>query len=826
VHLALFVMALAAPPPELVLDAQTRRLEVDRRLEMLVDGTRKLTLADVRRAKYRGRFAPTKGVPNLGFTEDAAWFRVRLRSALRHRQHFYLEINHLILDRVAIHVRSERRGVAAGPFVRHLFGDLVPGEPRLAVPSYALPLTFEPGETKTIYIRAVTGGALQVPVTLYHPEVFIDAVASRLLFYAPMLGVLLVLLLYDILLFLMVRDRSYFDYALCVLPALLYVGYLSGIAQTYVLPPIAWITNTGYPIAIASGMVAVCYFTRRFLSLRQTQPRADVVMRLLIAGGLAVLPVALVAGYRPALLLTVGVSVMACIAAVVVGIIALRRGYRPARFYVLAWSAFLIGVLIYSAQKAGYAPVSMFTENSAIVGFITTMVLLPLGLADRISLLRQEKLAAQQRVIELQTEQASELEAEVARKTDDLRAANEGLEAGNARLKREMEQRAETERERQALERRLFETQKLDAIGQLAGGVAHDMNNILAAISNTAASVGATFEDGDARSEEIDDLLAATRRGGELARNLLGFARRGTYVKEPLDLHELINETHRLLRRTIHQGIAIELELEASKPWVQGDSSQLAQVLVNLAINAAQAMDDRGTLTIRTRRIEADEGEATVHLEVVDTGPGMTRATLRRAFEPFFTTKAPGQGTGLGLSMVYGAVQVHGGEIDIESDEGRGTTICVTLPALDTAPPERAEPDSGRFQAPERAGAILLVDDEHLLRKGTSRLLRRMGYELLQAEEGAEALEVFQRERDQIAVVLLDLVMPVMDGFEAFRRLRELDAKLPIVLTSGYSPEGAVEQLLTEESVYFVQKPYLPDRLQDVLEQAFSAVSG
>jgi signal transduction histidine kinase/ActR/RegA family two-component response regulator len=829
-HLALFAIALTAPP-ELVLDANTRRLEVDRRLEMLVDATQKLSLADVRSALQRGRFTPTKGVPNLGFTSSAAWFRVRLRSALRRRQHFYLEINHLILDRVAIHVRSRRRGAAAGPFVRHLFGDLVPGEPRLAVPSYALALHFEPGETKTIYIRAITGGALQLPVTLYHPDRFIDAVAGRLLFYAPMLGVLFVLLLYDILLFAMVRDRSYFDYALCVLPALCYVGYLSGIAQTYVLPPIPWITNTGYPLAIASGMVAVCHFTRRFLSLRTTQPWADVVMRVLMLGGVMVLPLALVAGYHAALMLTVAVCVLGCIAAVVVGALALRRGYRPARFYVLAWSAFCLGVLIYSAQKSGYAPVSMFTENAAIVGFVTTMVLLPLGLADRISLLRQEKSAAQQRVIELQTEQAGELEAEVARKTIDLRAANEELEAGNTRLKQEIEQRAETERERQTLERRLFENQKLDAIGQLAGGVAHDMNNILAAISNTAASVAATLDDGDARYEEIDDLLAATRRGGELAKNLLGFARRGTYTKAPLDLHELINETHRLLRRTIHQGVEIELELEAARPWVEGDASQLAQVLVNLAINAAQAMKDRGALVIRTYTLtpEGDDDAARICLEVEDTGPGMTEATQRRAFEPFFTTKAPGEGTGLGLSMVYGAVQVHDGEVGIDSEEGRGTTVRVVLPALDVPPPKttRSTKSTRRHAvAAERAGAILLVDDEHLLRKSAARLLRRMGYRLLQAEDGAEALEVFRAHKDEIALVLLDLVMPVMDGFEAFRQLREVDHELPIVLTSGYSPEGAVEQLLGEDGVYFVQKPYLPDRLQDVLERAYAAASG
>jgi signal transduction histidine kinase/CheY-like chemotaxis protein len=826
--LLLALAAVSTSAPQLSLNTLPKRLELGSHMECLRDPSRRLTLADVRGA-HATAFRPCKGTPNFGLTRDAGWFRLRIRSKLPVRQLTYLDMRYVILDRVEVYVATTRdRGrqpLARLHFARHLFGDTVSPSSRMPVPSYTLPLTFEPGQGKLLYVRVVTDGALQLPISLFSPHAYVSSMLSRLLLYGPIIGLLFMLLVYDLFLFAMVRDYSYLEFAGCVFFAMTYVLHLSGIAQTYLLGENLWLSNMGYVISMVGVTTFMFAFTRRFLGLRERLPRAHRLLGLLLLISLLLYPLALLAGYRITLLAVVAVAVIGACCALITGILSLRRGYKPARFYVLGWSAFFVGILVFAAQKLGLFSVNLISDNAAILGFIGTVVVLPMGLADRINLLQEQRQQVQQRALELKNRMAADLEAEVARKTDDLRVANRELAEGNERLQQEIEQRSRAEEERQALERRLFESQKLDAVGRLAGGVAHDVNNILATISNTASGLAQTLPPRDERREEIDDLLAAARRGGELAHNLLGFARRGQYRREPLDLHRAIDEMHRLLRRMIPSGIEIELQLAAALRPVEGDISQLGQVLVNLAVNAAQAMGDKGTLTVRTENLDLTEssGELApgryVRLEVCDTGPGMDEETRARAFEPFFTTKAPGEGTGLGLSMVYGAVQTHHGQVTVDSAPGEGTIVRVTLPAYEGAAPPVAPRPPSDDSGPPCSGLVLLVDDERLLRRSASRLLKRLGCKVLEAEEGQHALELYNAHRDEIEVVVLDLVMPVMDGFETFRRLRQLEPGLPIVLSSGYSPEGAAEELLAQPAVAFVQKPYDTDELITAIAQ-------
>jgi signal transduction histidine kinase/CheY-like chemotaxis protein len=777
------------------------------RLESLEDPGKRWTLEEVR-TLHASRFRPATGkTPNHGFSRSAYWFRVRLVSAASER--VYLESSYVVLDRLEVFVESR---AAPGGFKRYLVGDTVPHGGRVIdLTEYVIPVELPAGRPVWIYLRAETEGSLQLPLALWRTEALFTAISDRQLFYGPVFGLLLVLLIYDLFLLAVFRESAYGYLALSVAGAFLYMLYFTGIAQSHLCGGNAWLADRGYLVAMITTHVPMWLFTRTFLELRARLPRVDrVFVALAVAGGL-VLPLGLLGSYRATILLIVALVVAGVGLATVAGVASLLRGYRPARYYVLGWGAFFIGILVFASEKAGLLPSGMVTNNVHVLGYIATLVLLPLALAERVRILRQERQAAEAHALQVKAEMATRLEEEVARKTADLAERN-------VELQREIEQRERTERARVELQQSLLQSQKMDAIGRLAGGVAHDMNNILTVITLTTEAVQAELPEGDARTA-LDDVRAAAKRGGDLAKNLLGFARKGRYQTERLSLNQVIEEIHRLLRRTIHQGVELRLELEPSLAEVAGDPNQLGQILVNLAVNAAHAMANKGVFTIRTRN-----EPGLVCLEVGDTGCGMDEATRSHLFEPFFTTKPAGEGIGLGLSMVYGAVEAHGGRIEVESAPGQGATFRIRLPALEASPaaprPVSAQPEPV-LSAPA-SGTVLVVDDETMIRRSTGRLLKALGYQVLEAAHGREALEVFARERGRIVAVLLDLVMPVMDGPETFRRLREAEPALRIVLCSGYSAEGDARELLRAGAAGFLQKPFQEEQLREALARALA----
>jgi signal transduction histidine kinase/CheY-like chemotaxis protein len=811
-------LALAASLGSAVLlQSGTDSLDLAGRLEILEDAGKEWSLAQVRTSPIAGRFRPGSGqTPNHGFTSSAFWYRVRLRGTSRER--VYLEMPYVVLDRLEVFVESSD---GDGEFRRYLMGDAIPGGGRVIdLNDYVIPVELRPGRWTWLYLRAETEGSLQLPLTLWRSDSLFSAVSGRLMFYFPIFGLLLVLLVYNLILFAMFREASYAYLSLCVVGAGLYLAYFTGIAQAHVFTQSAWLANKGYPLAMTATHLPMWLFTRRFLELPRQLPRVDRLFILLAIVSLLVVPMLFLASYRATLFLVIATVVSGAVLSMSVGVYMFLRRYRPARYYVAGWSLFLVGIMVFAVEKAGVLPTTLLTDNIHVVGYMATLLVLPLGLADRINVLRQEKAEAQARALQVQADMSAHLEQEVTRKTADLQVANEQLAERNEQLQREIEQRERTEKERVELEHSLFQSQKMDAIGRLAGGVAHDMNNILGTISLTAHGLKLELPDDEEAQTALDDMLAAAKRGGELAKNLLGFARRGRFQKERMSLNVAIDEIYRLLRRTIHQGVEIHMELSSDLAAIEADPQHIGQILVNLAVNAAHAMSDKGVLTFHTENVRVEAGEIEglapgnyVRLDVSDTGVGMDEATQARVFEPFYTTKAPGQGTGLGLSMVYGAVEAHGGRVTIDSTPGRGATFRILLPALEAraarAPRRRAKTPPRRRPAPATpSGAILIVDDEPTLRKSTSRLLRCLGYEVLEAEHGRQALEIFEREQQRVVSVLLDLVMPVMDGPETFRRLRERDPEVKVIVSSGFSEEGDAGRLLAAGAAGFLQKPY------------------
>ena len=408
--------------------------------------------------------------------------------------------------------------------------------------------------------------------------------------------------------------------------------------------------------------------------------------------------------------------------------------------------------------------------------------------------------------------------AELEREVDDQHAQADAL---REELRRARDLAAGSSRG--AMVEQLQKGQKMEALGLLAGGVAHDMNNILGAIMSLASVLRAELAPGDRRRTDVDDILAASRRGRDLTRNILGFAQEGKRVMARVHLNDVAGETLAILSRSMPKSIAPRLDLDPELPPTEGDFGQLAHAAMNVCLNAVEAMPDGGELTITTRRVylALPALESWPHmapgtyvmLRVGDTGAGMDEETRRRVFEPFFSTKPRDEGRGLGLSMVLGAVSSHGGKIEIESAPGAGTTVSLFLPRARSNSVELRRTPSEAGIALEAGRTVLVVDDEAIVRRAARRALEKMGQRVIEAQDGAEAVEVMAREGAGIDLVILDVVMPGMDGVEAFPRLRALRPDVPILITSGYSHDGNVDELLRQGAAGFIEKPYDVDRL-------------
>ncbi|MCU1375084.1 MAG: sensor hybrid histidine kinase [Actinomycetia bacterium] len=353
---------------------------------------------------------------------------------------------------------------------------------------------------------------------------------------------------------------------------------------------------------------------------------------------------------------------------------------------------------------------------------------------------------------------------------------------------RDVTDRMEVETERRHREQDAQEEQshRLESLGQLAGGVAHEFNNLLGVVLNFATLLERSVTD-PRDLADVGEIKSAAWRAGSLTRQLLAFARRDVANPEPLAVNDIVRNFVTLLERTLGEHIEVRLELDGGVGAVMADRKQLELVLLNLALNARDAMPGGGVLRLVTERASTPKGsEDLVHdivLRVVDTGCGMSPEVQRRVFEPFFTTKPSGEGTGLGLATVYGIVGQSGGAVTVESELGVGTTMTVRLPGIDAT----AVAPTEERAAPEGTGQrVLLVEDEEALRHGTARLLEAHGYVVVTAADGAAALEVFEQE-DRIDVVVTDVVMPTMSGAQLARALAARRPALPVLFLSGYA---------------------------------------
>jgi signal transduction histidine kinase len=384
---------------------------------------------------------------------------------------------------------------------------------------------------------------------------------------------------------------------------------------------------------------------------------------------------------------------------------------------------------------------------------------------------------------------------------------------------------AETEKKR--LESQLQQAQKMEAIGNLAGGIAHDFNNILMGMQGNASLMLLNMETEHPFFEKVKGIERYVESGAALTKQLLGFARGGKYEVKTTDLNDLITKTALMFGRTKKE---ININVDGLQPVrnVEVDQSQIEQVLLNLFVNAWHAMPGGGDLYLKTEDIDIDENfikpyriepGAYACVTVSDTGLGMDRATQQRIFEPFFTTKKMGRGTGLGLASAYGIIKNHGGFIEVESEAGRGAAFHIYLPASDKEVLEEVDALEEVLKGDE---TIMLVDDELMIIEVGQEILNALGYEVLPAMSGQEAIDIYASKKQSIDMVILDMIMPGMSGGEAYDQLKKINPEVQVLLCSGYSLSGQATEILERGCDGFIQKPFklreLSIKIREILD--------
>ena len=408
-----------------------------------------------------------------------------------------------------------------------------------------------------------------------------------------------------------------------------------------------------------------------------------------------------------------------------------------------------------------------------------------------------------------------------------------GNVVGAASLVQDVTERLKAEEERRRLEAQMLHAQKLESLGVLAGGIAHDFNNLLVGMLGNAGLALLELPQGHPARQSVEQIEMVAVRAADLTHQMLAYSGRGKFMIEPVNLSRLVDEMAHLLEVSVSKAAAIHYEFEPDLPPVEADATQMRQIVMNLIINASDALESReGTITVRTGLVHADADYLAaaylteelqpgrfVFLEVTDTGRGMDAETSARIFDPFFSTKQTGRG--LGLAAVLGIVRGHHGTIRVTSELNKGTTFRVLLPPSvaaeeeDAAKPQHAEPRLG-------SGTVLVVDDDETVRRVARSILERHGFTVVTANDGVEAVEAVVESPERFSLVLLDMTMPRMSGDEAFLAIKAVRESVPVILSSGYSEQDAVSRFAPAGLAGFVQKPF---QVRELMDKVFASLA-
>lgn len=781
--LTLLFLCWAQLAGAVIFDEHARQVPLGREIAVFEDVRGNTALTDITSAALEASFRRhDKDVLNAGYSRSVFWLRLDLQYQPTQGQdsrEFLLELAYPPLDQLDLYVPDlwgSLQRVAQT-------GDALPFATRLIKQNnYVFPLQFQPGEHKRIYLRLQSQGSIQAPLNLWSTQAYLEAQPSRIYVLGIIYGVLLVMLVYNLFIYLSVRDTSYLYYILYIASFGLYQVSVNGAGVEYLWPDNPWWANASTPFLIGSAALFGCQFARSFLHTAEHSPWVDRTLRLMMLAGGLVMLLALVASYALALRLATLLALVFTLVIFSAGLTSWWRGMRVARYFIFAWSAFLIGGLVNTLMVLGYLPNLFITMYASQIGSALEVGLLSLALADRINAMKEERT----RILQ-----------ESSRK---LAMLNEEL-ANNNRLKDEFLSTVTHE----------LRTPMNGVIGSLELMQTVTMDIELAQYHKTAVRSARDM------MHMVNDILALTElEAGKL------YPRR-----EPFSLRALLDSLRvQFAGRAHDKGLHFELQLDDSLPdTLEGDAAKLAQVLGYLLDNAVK-FTQQGRVILRVHGEQASSSGLTLCVQVEDSGIGFTEQAGGALFQRFrqldgSMTREYG-GLGIGLALSSQLALLLGGELQQRSEPGQGSCFTLRVPVglpLRTRA-EQAPPRLRREGTPVREPGqcvVLVVEDNAINQLVTRGMLLKLGYQVRTADNGSEAIELLRRER--VDAVLLDCQMPVMDGFATARALRALRgcAEVPVIAVTAHSHSGDRERCLAAGMNDYLAKPVKFAELQVLL---------
>ena len=808
--LATLIMFAAFPPPSqaaqpLVVGQDTQNVSLGLYVDFFEDPSQKLTIEEISSPSLAGHFSPsTKEIPGFGFTKSIYWVRLTLINPQPEPTQYYLEVAYPLLDHIGLYTPTAKGFSVLKVGDKHPFAER-PVKSR----NFIFPLTLAAQKTTTIYLRCKSTSSLNFPLTLLSPLALAEKISTERSLLGLYYGIMFTMLVFSLFFYFVLLDITYFYYFFFIGGFTLFQLSINGLAFQYLWPNSLWWANNNIPFFILFSLAFATLFTRRALDTKKIVPRLDKALVAIAAIAFLILPISLYLDYALSIKISTSYS-LTVIFLITTGLICAFKGHRPAIYYSIAWIAFLLGVAVYSLKSFGFLPNNLFTNWGLQVGSAWEVVILFMGLADRMKLQEEEK-------NQLQVQHAQVLEKEVEERTADLTVLNEHLEKV-ALARGAAEKKAEEANQA-----------KSDFLANMSHEIRTPMNAIIG-MANLALKQEMPLK----IKNYLDVIQDSSQSLLQIINDILDFSKieagKLELEQRQFDLCKTMEDLTDVFSYKIAEkkGLEMHLQIEPNIPClIIGDSLRLRQVLLNLISNALK-FTEIGNIIVSVRCQKKLPDRARFEFSVKDSGKGIPQAILGTLFKPFTqadssTTRQFG-GTGLGLVISKKLVAMMHGDFQVESEVDHGSTFSFTA---EFALPEEAPPGE-YLLPPEIAGLkVLVVDDNPVLRASLRHMLESFQCTVETAADGDEGLLKFSTARETplpFGLIITDLIMPGMGGLALVRKIRadEIHQKIPIIMVSALGNEEALQKSDSDIVDIFLNKPLKRSRLFQAILQLFS----
>lgn len=870
-------------------------------LQILEDPSEQLTIHDVISKKYDHLFKPSKKkIPNFGFTKSAYWVRFHCKNIAKDK------LKQWIVELVFpnMHYVDFYRLLDDGSYDVIQTGTMRPVESRdVDFFRYAFKLDMPERTEKTFYMRFQNEASMTLPLTIRSMKTFYEDGLVEQFMVGILMGILLIMWGYNLFIYISLKDKSYLYYTLTILFTFLFIFSFTGMAYRYLWPNLTWWNSKSVLFFNALALASFLKFVSTFLNMRARLPKYNLVINILLVILCIQIVLTPFVSYRITILPILYIQAFALFLCIVIGLLSVRQGYRPARYFFVSTMFFLVTGSFRAFVRLNWVSSNWFTEYGYTIGIAIGVWMLSLALADSINLLKTESEKANLELGEKENkyrsifeniqdvyyettvdgiiteispsiQQASLYEREeligkhISKifidndqrerflsiiidegKISDyeiaLKDKDDSLhyistisllikdEQGNP-VKIVGSLRDITERKQ--LEDKLLQVEKMDSISTLAGGISHDFSNLLTAINGYAELGSLEHDETHSCNRYFREIIATGQRASNLTRQLLTFSRKQVIEPKTVNINTVITDLNKMLARLIEEDIKIETKLKPNILKIKADTNQIEQILINLVVNARDAIKQKLVVSERKIIIETDEifidssnrldhpesnTGSHVVLSVRDTGAGIDEKVIKRIFEPFYTTKEKGKGTGLGLSTIYGIVKQNNGNIEIITELNKGTIFKIYWPSCEEKDLKENKDAilKNQFSGSEK---ILVVEDDDGARDFTIKVLQKYGYIVYEANDGPSAMTLVQDKNLHIDMLFTDFIMPEMNGVELAKALGNILPGIKVLYTSGYADDQIFHNGVLDENIHFIQKPFsliaLVQKVREILD--------